>query len=364
MKKMHIQNEFFSWLFFRYTNSNPNIRPLLSVFTINGAGMFNALILEQHDNLTTAQIKQLNISDLPEGEVLVDVHYSSLNYKDGLAITGKGKIIRQFPMVPGIDLVGSVIESQDSRYHIGQKVLLTGWGVGENHWGGMAQKARLKADWLVPLPESLSDQNAMKIGTAGLTAMLCVQALVDAGITPEKGEILVTGASGGVGSVAVTLLAQLGYSVVAVTGRTKDNGEMLKSLGASRVIERSELETPTRPLDKQLWAGAVDTVGSKILAKVLSQMDYDGAVAACGLAGGFDLPTTVMPFILRGVKLLGVDSVYISFERRQKAWQDISKLLPQSYYQAACREITLDEVPDAAKAITEGLITGRVMVKL
>ncbi|EOD78112.1 Alcohol dehydrogenase [Grimontia indica] len=326
--------------------------------------MFKALVLDQADKITTSSIQELDVSRLPQGDVLIDVDYSSLNYKDGLAITGKGKICREFPMVPGIDLAGTVAESSDSRFTAGQKVVLTGWGVGETHWGGMAQKARLKADWLVPLPEKLSGDQAMKIGTAGLTAMLCVQALQDAGITPEKGEILVTGASGGVGSVAVTLLSELGYQVVAVTGRSSENGEWLKSLGASRVVERSEFEEPARPLEKQIWAGAVDTVGSKMLAKVLAQVDYDGAVAACGLAGGFDLPTTVMPFILRGVKLLGVDSVYAPFERRQKAWQRISELLPTSYYNNGCREISLEEVPEAAEAITNGQITGRVVIKL
>lgn len=326
--------------------------------------MFKALVLEQADKKTSASIQEIDETFLPEGNVLIDVDYSSLNYKDGLAITGKGKIIRQFPMVPGIDLVGTVNTSTDERYQAGQAVILTGWGVGENHWGGMAQKARLNADWLVSLPEDLSPKKAMIIGTAGLTAMLCVQALQDAGVTPEKGEILVTGASGGVGSVAVTLLAQLGYQVVALTGRVNENEEWLKSLGASRIIDRSEFEEPARALEKQIWAGAVDTVGSKILAKVLAQMDYDGAVAACGLAGGFDLPTTVMPFILRGVKLLGIDSVNAPFERRQKAWDRISKLLPQKYYKNAAREITLEDVPAAAEAITLGQISGRVVIKL
>lgn len=326
--------------------------------------MFKALVLNQQDKVTTASIEQLDESQLPQHDVLVDVSYSSLNYKDGLAITGKGKIIRQFPMVPGIDFVGTVAQSTDPRYSQGQQVLLTGWGVGENHWGGMAQKASVKADWLVPLPDKLTPVQAMQIGTAGITAMLCVQALVDAGITPEKGEVLVTGASGGVGSVAVTLLAELGYKVVAVTGRAAENATWLTSLGASRVIERSEFEAPTRPLEKQLWAGAVDTTGSKILASILAQMDYDGAVAACGLAADYDLPTTVMPFILRGVKLLGVDSVYVPFERRQKAWQRIAELLPASYYQVSGKEVSLDEAAKAAEDITLGKITGRVVIKL
>ncbi|MCW8996035.1 MAG: oxidoreductase, partial [Psychromonas sp.] len=252
--------------------------------------MFKALILNQQEKNTLAEIRQIDESQLPEGEVLIDVDYSSLNYKDGLAITGKGRIVRQFPMVPGIDLAGRVIESKDARYQAGEHVVLTGWGVGEGHWGGMAEKASLKADWLVPQPQGISSKQAMMIGTAGLTAMLCVQALIDAGVKPESGEVLVTGASGGVGSVAVTLLAQLGYTVVAATGRVAENSELLKQLGATRIIDRSELQEPARPLEKQLWAGAVDTVGSKVLAKVLAQMDYNGAVAACGLAGGFDLP--------------------------------------------------------------------------
>jgi len=326
--------------------------------------MFKALVLNQEEKKTIAAIQQVEESQLPEGDVLIDVDYSSLNFKDGLAITGKGKIVRQFPMVPGIDLSGTVTESSDDRYKAGDKVVLTGWGVGEGHWGGMAEKARLKADWLVPQPEGLSGKQAMMIGTAGLTAMLCVQALVDAGIKPAHGEVLVTGASGGVGSVAVTLLSQLGYQVAAVTGRAEANGELLKQLGAARIIERSEFEEPSRPLEKQIWAGAVDTVGSKVLAKVLAQVDYNGAVAACGLAGGFDLPTTVMPFILRNVSLLGVDSVMCPFEKRQQAWKRLNELLPASFYEQACREVQLEEVAECAEAITNGQITGRVVIKL
>ncbi len=271
--------------------------------------MFKALLLNQEDKKTIATISQVDESQLPEGNVKIDVKYSSLNYKDGLAITGKGKIIRNFPMVPGIDLSGVVSQSDDPRYKEGDEVVLTGWGVGENHWGGMAEKASLNGDWLVPMPAGLDAEKVMAIGTAGFTAMLCVQAIVDAGIKPEDGEVLVTGASGGVGSVSVTLLNQLGYKVAAVTGRASENGELLTSLGASRIVERSELEEPAKPLERQVWAAAVDTVGSKLLAKVLAQMNYNGVVAACGLAGGFDLPTTVMPFILRNVRLQGIDSV-------------------------------------------------------
>ncbi|PSU88420.1 oxidoreductase [Photobacterium kishitanii] len=326
--------------------------------------MFKALVLEQEDKKTLATIRQVATSELPEGDVLIDVDYSSLNYKDGLAITGKGRIVRQFPMVPGVDLTGTVAESGDDRYHVGDKVVLTGWGVGEGHWGGMAEKARLKADWLVPLPTNLDGKQAMMVGTAGLTAMLCVQAIVDAGVAPDAGEILVTGASGGVGSVAVTLLAQLGYKVAAVTGRAETNGPLLKQLGATTIIDRSVFEEPARPLDKQLWAGAIDTVGSKVLAKVLSQISYNGAVAICGLAGGFDLPTTVMPFILRNVRLQGIDSVMCPFEKRQQAWQRLTELLPASYFEQACREVTLEQVAECAEAITNGQITGRVVIKL
>lgn len=326
--------------------------------------MFKALVLEQHDKHTHAEIRQIADSFLGNEDVLVQVDYSSLNYKDGLAITGKGRIIKQFPMIPGIDLSGTVLESTDVRYPIGTKIILTGWGVGESHNGGMAEKASLKAEWLVPLPEALSSRQAMMIGTAGLTAMLCVQALIDAGVTPEDGDILVTGASGGVGSVAIILLKQLGYQVVAATGRSKENQELLLSLGATRIIERKTLEEPARALEKQLWAGAIDTVGSKVLAKVLAQMNYNGAIAACGLAGGYDLPSTVMPFILRSVKLLGIDSVLCPYAKRVAAWERLSTLLPPMFYQQACNEITLEEAIPYAQKIMQGQITGRTVIKI
>ncbi|MCJ2378443.1 oxidoreductase [Vibrio sp. ZSDZ34] len=326
--------------------------------------MFNALLLNQEDKKTIATISQVDESQLPEGNVKVDVKYSSLNYKDGLAITGKGKIIRNFPMVPGIDLSGVVSQSDDPRYKEGDEVVLTGWGVGENHWGGMAEKASLNGDWLVPLPAGLDAEKVMTIGTAGFTAMLCVQAIVDAGIKPEDGEVLVTGASGGVGSVSITLLNQLGYQVAAVTGRASANGELLKSLGASRIVERSELEEPAKPLERQVWAAAVDTVGSKLLSKVLAQMNYNGVVAACGLAGGFDLPTTVMPFILRNVRLQGVDSVMCPREKRIKAWDQLATLLPESFYAQASKTVALEEAIQAAEDITNGAVTGRVTIKI
>ncbi|MCE9935047.1 MDR family oxidoreductase [Aeromonas salmonicida] len=326
--------------------------------------MFKALLLENQDGKTAATLTRLAESQLPAGEVRVAVSYSSLNYKDGLAITGKGKIVRQWPLVPGIDFAGTVLESADSRYQVGDKVVLTGWGVGEGHWGGMAEQARVKADWLVPLPAGLDERQAMCIGTAGLTAMLCVLALEEAGITPDSGEILVTGAAGGVGSTAVALLAALGYQVAALTGRPDEQGEMLMALGASRIVPRGELLEPAKPLEKQLWAGAVDTVGSQVLAKLLAQMNYGGAVAACGLAGGFDLPTTVMPFILRNVRLQGVDSVMCPLARRQLAWQRLARDLPASFFEQAVTEIALEQVVAAAEAITQGRIAGRTLVKL
>lgn len=326
--------------------------------------MFKALVLNQQDKNTTAEITHLQESQLPEGDVQIAVKYSSLNYKDGLAITGKGRIVRNFPMIPGIDLAGTVTQSEDPRYQVGDEVVLTGWGVGEGHWGGMAEKASLKGEWLVPMPERLTAKQVMAIGTAGFTAMLCVQAIVDGGIQPEDGEILVTGASGGVGSVAVTLLAELGYQVAAVTGRAEKNGKLLTSLGAARIVERAELESPAKPLEKQLWAGAVDTVGSKILAKVLAQTHYNGVVAACGLAGGFDLPTTVMPFILRNVRLQGIDSVNCPRDKRLQAWDKLAELLPESFYTDAISEVSLEEAIEAAEKITNGQVTGRTVIKL
>ncbi|MGL4270433.1 MAG: MDR family oxidoreductase, partial [Plesiomonas sp.] len=267
-----------------------------------------ALILEQSEHQTTANVRAISPQQLPENNVTVAVHWSGLNYKDALAITGRGKIIRQFPMIPGIDFSGTVLESADPRYRVGDAVILTGWGVGETYFGGLAEQARVNADWLLPLPSGLSLRQSMIIGTAGLTAMLCVMALEAGGVTPGPGEVLVTGAGGGVGSVAVQLLSQLGYNVAAVTGRP-ENHAYLKALGASRIIERSALSEPGRPLDKQLWAGAIDTVGGQMLANVLAQTCYGGTVVACGLAGGAGLPATVMPFILRNVRLQGVDSV-------------------------------------------------------
>ena len=304
-----------------------------------------ALILEQQDGKTLASVQPVEENRLPEGEVTVDIDWSSLNYKDALAITGKGKIIRNFPMVPGIDFAGRVHTSEDPRFHPGQHVLLTGWGVGENHWGGLATQARVKGDWLVPVPKGMDGRKAMIVGTAGFTAMLCVMALEDASIRPESGEIVVTGASGGVGSTAVTLLHKL------------------RQLGASRILSRDEF-AETRPLEKQVWAGAVDTVGDKVLAKVLAQMNYGGCVAACGLAGGFALPTTVMPFILRNVRLQGVDSVMTPAARRHEAWERLVRDLPESFYTQSATEITLSQAPEYASKIMDNQFHGRALVKI
>ena len=322
-----------------------------------------SLLVEQNDNKLSASVQSIDEKILPIHEVIVDIHYSTLNYKDGLAITGKGKILRQFPMVPGIDFSGVVHHTEDPRFHIGQHVLLTGWGVGENHWGGLAQKAGVKGDWLTVVPEGLSLKNAMTIGTAGFTAMLCVMALEQGGLTPESGDILVTGASGGVGSTAISLLTALGYQVTALSGRVS-NHEYLRKLGAKNIITREEFEPAGRALDKQRWAGAIDTVGGQILANILSQTHYNGTVAACGLAGGFSLPTTVMPFILRNVRLQGVDSVYFPAEKRAQVWQRLLQLLPDTFYQQAMTEITLDEVPRYAQMIMDNQVTGRTLVKL
>ncbi|HGF0767771.1 TPA: MDR family oxidoreductase [Kluyvera georgiana] len=321
-----------------------------------------ALILEQQDGKTLAAVKAVDDSLLPQGNVTVDIQWSSLNYKDALAITGKGKIIRNFPMVPGIDFAGTVHHSDDARFTPGQQVLLTGWGVGENHWGGLSERARVNGDWLVPLPAGLDGRKAMIIGTAGFTAMLCVMALEDAGVRPEDGEIVVTGASGGVGSTAIALLHKLGYQVAAVSGRESTH-DYLRALGASRILGRDEF-AETRPLEKQLWAGAVDTVGDKVLAKVLAQMNYSGCVAACGLAGGFALPTTVMPFILRNVRLQGVDSVMTPAARRAEAWKRLVADLPETFYHQSATEISLDQAPEFADKIINNQIQGRTLVKI
>lgn len=323
---------------------------------------FKALVLKQQDGKTCAELTDLTLADLPVGEVLVAVDFSSLNYKDGLAVTGKGKIVRRFPLVPGIDFAGTVLDSTSATYRPGDPVVLTGWGVGESFWGGYAQRARVAADWLVPLPAGLDTLQAMAIGTAGLTAMLCVIALEHGGLKPDAAKpVLVTGASGGVGSVAVALLASLGYRVAAVTGRP-ENETFLRELGAVEIINRGQMNRPFRPLETQLWAGVVDTVGGPILARALAETDYGGAVAACGLAGGVDLPTSVMPFILRGVQLLGVDSVMCPLQSRRQAWARLVRDLPLAQLERLTQTISLAEVPHLAEAILAGQVRGRVVV--
>lgn len=323
--------------------------------------MFKGIVINKDEGGYRAALQEISEADLPEGDVSVAVQYSTLNYKDGLAITGKGPVVRKFPMVPGIDLVGRVSESSHAEYQPGDLVVLNGWGVGEGHWGGLAQQARLKGDWLVPLPAAFTPNQAMAIGTAGYTAMLCVMALERHGVTPELGEIVVTGAAGGVGSVAVALLAKLGYTVVAVSGRPAE-AAYLKSLGAVEIIDRAALAAPGKPLARERWAGAVDVVGSHVLANVCAQTRYGGVVAACGLAGGADLPTTVMPFILRGVTLAGVDSVMCPRPRRLEAWQRLARDLDIAKLEAIASEISLGEAIPVAAQLLAGNLRGRVIV--
>ncbi|MDX9699587.1 MAG: MDR family oxidoreductase [Rhodocyclaceae bacterium] len=323
--------------------------------------MFKAILIEKDEAGYRAGLTELDEAALPEGDVTVQVAYSTLNYKDGLAITGKGPVVRKFPMVPGIDLVGTVTESHHAGVQVGEQVVLNGWGVGENHWGGLAQKARLKGDWLVPLPAAFTPRQAMAIGTAGYTAMLCVMALERHGVTPQQGEVLVTGAAGGVGSVAVALLARLGYTVVASTGRPQE-ADFLKALGAAEIIDRASLSEPGKPLARERWAGAVDTVGSHTLANVCASTRYRGTVAACGLAQGMDLPATVAPFILRGVTLAGVDSVMAPRAERLEAWQRLARDLDPARLEMITREIALGEVVDTAGQLMAGEVRGRVVV--
>ena len=326
--------------------------------------MFQALRLHHNGTTLSSSIDTLAESDLPnEGDVTLAVRYSSLNYKDGLAVTGRGKIVRgAYPFVPGIDLVGQVTASETDAYALGDWVIGTGWGLGENHWGGYSQVQRVQSDWLVPLPKGLSPVHAMAMGTAGLTAMLSVMALAEHGITPEKGKVVVTGASGGVGSMSVTLLAQRGYHVVASTGKAASHA-YLSELGAAEIIHRDVLgKGPKRPLDRGLWAGAIDSVGSATLAAVLSQTARHGAVAACGLAAGHDLPTTVFPFILRGVNLLGIDSNTCPIPRRTAAWNRLAEELSAEALDAMMEVIPLSDVPRMADVITRGQVQGRVVV--
>jgi len=328
------------------------------------ADNFKALVLSEADGKVSNEIQKLTSSDLPEGDVLVRVEYSDVNYKDGMVVNGIGGLVRNYPHVPGIDFAGVVEESSHSRYAAGDKVVLTGWRVGEVHWGGYAQKARVNGDWLVPLPEGLSSKQAMAVGTAGLTSMLCVMALEDHGLTPSDGPVLVTGAAGGVGSVAVSILARLGYEVGASTGREAQH-EYLKSLGATTLVARSDLSEPNkRPLESETWAGAIDTVGSTTLARVLAQVKYGGSVAACGLAGGPKLEVTVLPFLLRGVNLLGIDSVMQPFENRVRVWDRIASDLPHEKLEKMTEVIGLSGVAEAASSILSGQVRGRLVVEL
>lgn len=325
--------------------------------------MFNALVINKdEDGKTAAAVQSVTLDDLPEGNVTVAVEYSTLNYKDGLCIGPGGGLVRNYPHVPGIDLAGTVEASSDNRYKEGDKVVLTGWRVGEMQWGGYSQKARVNADWLVPLPDGLTTKQAMAVGTAGFTAALAVMALEDHGLAPSQGPVLVTGAAGGVGSVATALLGNLGYEVAAVTGRP-ETADYLKSLGATQIVAREEInETVKRPLEKEAWAGCVDAVGSAMLARVLGQVKYGGSVAAVGLAGGADLPATVIPFLLRGVNLLGIDSVMQPYEPRVRAWNRVVKDLPMDKIDQMEQMATLSELPDLGKGILKGQVRGRVVV--
>ncbi len=323
--------------------------------------MFNCLLIEKDDNGYRTTVTELPDDNLSQGNVLVNVLYSTLNYKDALAITGKAPVIRSFPMIPGIDFVGTVEHSDSDDYNASDQVLLNGFGVGEKHKGGLSQKAKVNSDWLIPLPKNISPLQAMSIGTAGYTAMLCILALEKNGITPGQGKILVTGATGGVGSFAVKLLSLMGYTVVASTG-SKEQHDYLTDLGASEIIDRAELSSPGKPLMKEQWAGAVDSIGSHTLANVCASIQYGGAVAACGLAQGMDLPASVAPFILRGVSLLGIDSVMRPKADRVAAWEKLSELLPENEMQSIAQVVGLEASIEVADKLLKGEVTGRVVV--
>jgi acrylyl-CoA reductase (NADPH) len=323
---------------------------------------FKALVLTEQDGAVQSEIKRLSIGDLPDGDVLVSIAYSSLNYKDGLAVTGKGRVVRRYPMVPGIDFAGTVEESRSPLWKPGDQVILTGWEVGEKYWGGFAQKARVRAEWLVPLPAGMSPAQAMGHGTAGFTAMLCIIALEERGLTPGEHPILVTGAGGGVGSVAVAALAHLGYHVAASTGRPALH-EYLTGLGAKEIVDRETIAKPSgRPLESERWAGAVDTVGGDTLAAILPAMRFNSSVAACGVAGGPTLSTTVFPFILRGVSLLGINSVFVPQEQRRAAWERLARDVPADRLSEITQTIPLANVPAMSEEILAGHVRGRVVI--
>lgn len=324
---------------------------------------FAALVVDRDaEGKTSAALRDLDLADLPEGDVTVAVEYSTLNYKDGLCLGPGGGLVRRYPHVPGVDFAGVVETSEDPRYRAGDRVVSTGWRVGEARWGGYAQKARVRADWLVPLPAGLSTREAMAVGTAGLTAMLAQIALEDQGLAPGGGPALVTGAAGGVGSVAVALLAAAGYEVAAVTGRPEQEG-YLRDLGAARILPRAELaEAGRKPLESETWAGCIDAVGGVMLSRVLKQLTYGGAVAAVGLAGGADVPLSIVPFLLRGVKLIGIDSVAQPYAARVRAWERIARDLPRDRLAAMIEPATLADLPDLGRAILAGAVRGRVVV--
>nr|WP_318384952.1 MDR family oxidoreductase [uncultured Enterobacter sp.] len=324
--------------------------------------MFKAIQITKTEGQYAAALVEVDEQDLPEGDVTVEIDYSSINYKDALAITGRGPIVRQFPMVPGIDFAGTVIASDSAQYAPGDKVLLTGWGVGERHWGGLAGKARIKSEWLTPLPNSADAKQVMAMGTAGFTAMLCVQAVLDHGVKPEDGPVLVTGAGGGVGSCAVLLLAKMGYQVVASTGRPQEGEWMRNQLGASEIINRDELSAPGKPLQKERWAAAVDTVGSHTLSNVCASVRYDGIVAACGMAQGMDLPATVAPFILRGVTLRGIDSVMVSSAKRPAIWEKACQYLTPEVLATLSEVHPLSDAISVAEQLLDGKVRGRVVI--
>jgi acrylyl-CoA reductase (NADPH) len=328
-----------------------------------GVGTFKAIRIDKGTDGQTVALTQFDDSELMEGDVTVRPEWSTVNYKDGLALTGKAPVVRRWPMVPGIDFAGTVESSAHPDWKPGDRVVLNGWGVGETHFGGYAEKARVKGDWLVRLPDGLSARDAMAIGTAGYTAMLAVMALERHGLTPAKGPVVVTGAAGGVGSVAIALLARAGYQVTASTGRPGE-ADYLKELGAAEIIDRAELAGQGKPLARERWAGGIDSVGSRTLANVLAMIRYGGAVAACGLAGGMDLPTSVAPFILRGVSLLGIDSVMCPQSLRQAAWQRLAAELDRGKLAGMTTEIGLAAVPEAARAIVDGQVRGRIVVKI
>lgn len=324
---------------------------------------FRALLVSKTDEGQQAAITTLTEADLMDGDVTVKVEHSSVNYKDGLAVTGKGPIVRRWPLVPGVDFAGTVMTSSHPAWKAGDKVILGGWGVGENHHGGFAEVARVKGDWLVPVPQGFTTADAMAVGVAGYTAMLCVMALEEQGVTPDKGEIIVTGAAGGVGSVALVLLSRLGFNVVASTGRVEEEA-FLKSLGATSIIDRNEFNTAVKPLAKARWAGGIDNVGSVTLANILSQTKEEGVITAVGLAQGMDLPTSVAPFILRGVRLIGINSVTTPIPRRRAAWDRLAKDLDMAKLKALTTHVKLDDVPRIAADIVQGKVRGRVVVDL